>query len=595
MKNNKLSVAKVSVLAAAIGCATSGQAIDFDIGEIQGRFDSQLSVGASWGTSKPNSKLIDENNGGSGASSTGDDGRMNFKRGETFSKIFKGIHDLDLTYGDSGAFFRGKYWYDFELKDESRPFKQISDQGRSPAAKSSGFDLLDAFIYHNYRIGDRPGHVRVGQQVVSWGESTYIGGGINSINPLDVAALRRPGAELKEGLLPAQMLYTSQSLSDNLNLEAFYQVKWEPYVLDNCGTFFGGDVAPPGCDQNFTVLSGQLGQLAPFAEAYGHGYDSTSEGVIIHRMKDNKARDSGQWGTALRWQTDSSEFGFFVMNYHSRIPFLAYQAPGANLYGDLNNILGVAMDPMIGNITDPNTLNGLLAGTVLGNSNYFMDYPEDIRLYGVSFATTLPTGTAWSGEISYRPNAPVALNASDMAGALLTPVDPSASNLSVGVGEKVRGYNRKEVTQIQSTLIHTIDQVLGAEQLVLVGEAALTHVGGLESQRNARYGRDTVYGDARKAGYTTKNAWGYSASASLEYSDVFAGVNLEPNLSWSHDVSGYGPNDNFIENSKAISVGLDANYLTNYTASLSYTNFFGGRYNTQIDRDFVALSFGMNF
>ncbi len=178
MKNNKLSVAKVSVLAAAIGCATSGQAIDFDIGEIQGRFDSQLSVGASWGTSKPNSKLIDENNGGSGASSTGDDGRMNFKRGETFSKIFKGIHDLDLTYGDSGAFFRGKYWYDFELKDESRPFKQISDQGRSPAAKSSGFDLLDAFIYHNYRIGDRPGHVRVGQQVVSWGESTYIGGGL---------------------------------------------------------------------------------------------------------------------------------------------------------------------------------------------------------------------------------------------------------------------------------------------------------------------------------------------------------------------------------------------------------------------------------
>ena len=256
MKHNKtLSVAKLSALAAAISFAASGHAIDFDLGEIQGRFDSQLSIGASWGTSKPSRKLIDENNGGSGASSTGDDGRMNFKRGETFSKIFKGVHDLDLTYGDSGAFFRGKYWYDFELKDESRPFKDISDKGRSPAAKSSGFDLLDAFIYHNYSIGERPGHVRVGQQVVSWGESTYIGGGINSINPWDVAALRRPGAELKEGLLPAQMLYASQSLSDSLNLEAFYQVKWEPYVLDNCGTFFGGDVAPPGCDQNFTVLS----------------------------------------------------------------------------------------------------------------------------------------------------------------------------------------------------------------------------------------------------------------------------------------------------------------------------------------------------
>ena len=32
-----------------------------------------------------------------------------------------------------------------------------------------------------------------------------------------------------------------------------------------------------------------------------------------------------------------------------------------------------------------------------------------------------------------------------------------------------------------------------------------------------------------------------------------------------------------------------------YTASLSYTDFFGGDYNTLTDRDFIALSFGVNF
>lgn len=592
MNNKKTSAIKLSVLAAAIGFAATGYAIDFDLGEVQGSFDSQLSVGASWSTSNPESKLIDKNNGGKGDSSTGDDGRMNFKRGETFSKIFKGVHDLELSYRDSGAFFRAKYWYDFELKDESRPFKQISDKGRAPAAKSSGFDLLDAFVYHNYYVGDRPGHVRVGQQVISWGESTFIGGGINSINPWDVAALRRPGAELKEGLLPAQLLYASQSLSDSLNLELFYQVKWEPYVLDNCGTFFGGDVAPPGCDNNFTVLNSELGQLVPFADAYGHGYFTTPEGVVIARLKDQKARDSGQWGAALRWQTDNTEYGFYAMNYHSRVPFLAYKAPGANLYSDLNSVLGTA----IGNgITNPEVLEGLLAATVFGNSNYFMDYPEDIRLYGVSFATTLPTGTAWSGELSYRPNAPVALNAADMLVGTLAPYDAGLSNIQVAPDGKVRGYNRKEVTQIQSTLIHTFDQVLGAEQLALVGEAAYVHVAGLESKHKTRYGRDTVYGDTRNAGYTTKNSWGYRASASLEYSNVFAGVNLEPNIALSHDVSGYGPNDSFIENAKAISVGLDADYLNKYTASLNYTNFFGGRYNTEIDRDFIALSFGVSF
>ena len=57
----------------------------------------------------------------------------------------------------------------------------------------------------------------------------------------------------------------------------------------------------------------------------------------------------------------------------------------------------------------------------------------------------------------------------------------------------------------------------------------------------------------------------------------FAGINLKPNLSWSHDVDGYGPV--FNEGSKAISVGLDAEYRNTYTASLSYTDFFGGDYN----------------
>ncbi|MDX8091966.1 DUF1302 family protein [Escherichia coli] len=75
---------------------------------------------------------------------------MNFKKGETFSKIFKGIHDLELKYGDSGVFVRGKYWYDFELQDEDREFKQISNNHRDEGARSSGYELLDAFVYHNY-------------------------------------------------------------------------------------------------------------------------------------------------------------------------------------------------------------------------------------------------------------------------------------------------------------------------------------------------------------------------------------------------------------------------------------------------------------
>ena len=142
------------------------------------------------------------------------------------------------------------------FKDESRPFKDISNDNRKEGAKSSGGQILDAFVYHNYSIADQPGSVRLGKQVVSWGESTFIGGGINSINPIDVSAFRRPGAEIKEGLIPVNMFYVSQSLTENLSAEAFYQLEWDQTVTDNCGTFFSQpDIISDGCDNNLRVLN----------------------------------------------------------------------------------------------------------------------------------------------------------------------------------------------------------------------------------------------------------------------------------------------------------------------------------------------------
>ncbi len=73
-------------------------------------------------------------------------------------------------------------------------------------------------------------------------------------------------------------------------------------------------------------------------------------------------------------------------------------------------------------------------------------------------------------------------------------------------------------------------------------------------------------------------------------------MNLNPNVAWSHDVSGYspGPRSNFEEGRKAVSLGLDAESTNTYTASLAYTNFFDGKYTTVDNQDFVALSFGVN-
>ncbi len=603
--------------------ASPAFAVSFNIGEIEGSFDSSLSVGASWSTEKANRNLIGVNNGGKGLSQTSDDGHLNFKRGETFSKIFKGIHDLELKYGDTGVFVRGKYWYDFELKDENREFKDISDSNRKEGAKSSGGEILDAFVYHNYSIADLPGSVRFGKQVVSWGESTFIGSGINAINPIDVSAFRRPGSEVKEGLIPVNMFYISQSLTDNLSAEAFYQLEWDQTVVDNCGTFFSQpDVIADGCTDNLRLLSSSRGLSAPqLAGLRALGVDINEEGIKVARGPDRDARDSGQFGAALRYMYEplNTEFGAYFINYHSRAPIFSATAASQAVY----NLAG----------TLPTSTG---AAVVAGNSKYFVEYPEDIRLYGLSFSTTLPTGTAWSGEISYRPNAPVQLNTTDILYSAVTRLGGTFSNASLlraTPGQDTHGYTRKEITQLQTTFTHFFDQVMGASRLTLVGEVGMTVVGGLESSDKMRYGRDPVFGpgelpstaglntcaailnastiagaangassanrsrNCNDDGFTTRTSWGYRARAIWDYPDVFAGINLKPSVAWSHDVDGYspGPGGNFEEGRKAVSLGLDADYLNTYTASLSYTNFFDGKYTTVDDRDFVALSFGVNF
>ena len=94
-------------------------------------------------------------------------------------------------------------------------------------------------------------------------------------------------------------------------------------------------------------------------------------------------------------------------------------------------------------------------------------------------------------------------------------------------------------------------------------------------------------------GFFTRNSWGYRLRSSLTYNGVIGGLDLTPSVAFSHDVDGYGPN--FNEGSKAISLGLSAKYLNNYEVSLSYTDYFGGDYNTAIDRDFLSASFGVTF
>ncbi len=604
--------------------AVPAMAGEFEWGEFEGSFNSQISLGSSWRMSDRDARLVTPGNSpgfGTASTNTADDGDLNFDDGDIYSLILKGVHDFELRKGDFGVFLRAKYWYDQELESGTRPHgnsanaytpnTELAMDGFDSFAQGSGIELLDAFVYNTFYLGENevPLDVRIGRQVVSWGESTFIQNSINSINPVDVSAFRRPGAEIKEGLLPVPLVYVSSSLTDALSIEAFYQLAWENTVIEGCGTYFStADVAAAGC--NVVTLTGLLDDQTNMAA-----------GLFIPRQPDLEPDDDGQYGIALRYfaeQLAGTEFGLYYMNYHSRTPLLG-GVPSAN-----ESLGGPPGTPFI-----PGNPLG-------GNPQYFAEFPEDIELFGFSFAANIK-GFAISGEVSHRPDFPMQINTVELLQGAVGEAPWSTMLpriLAAGPGTSASGFDRLPLTQVQVTLLRFFDQVLGADRLTVIGEVGADFVGDLPEQSVQRYGRSPTFGmgyfepiplpspplppgefitcEAGNAlagvappntnasncstdGYVTDSSWGYRLRAALTYNDAFAGINLTPSLAWSHDVDGYAPAPNFQEGNKALTVSLAAEYLNRYTGSLAYTSFSGDDYSMVSDRDFLSLSVSVSF
>ena len=172
----------------------------------------------------------------------GDDGNLNYPdSGDLISHIAKVTMELGVKWRNYGGFARATAFYDFE--NHNKDF--LSDIAQRKVGKD--VRLLDAYIYGDFQPGDRFLNLRLGKQVVSWGESTFIQGGINVINPVDVSKLRVAGAELKEAFEGINMLYGSIDLTPSLSLEALYMFEYQQIDPDPAGTYFGtNDIATPG-------------------------------------------------------------------------------------------------------------------------------------------------------------------------------------------------------------------------------------------------------------------------------------------------------------------------------------------------------------
>jgi len=590
----------VAVATAVLGAGPAWTAQLYDGEKVDVRLDSTIATGVTVRATSRDMDMVYIGNGGNSrdpAYSSFDDGNLNYNRGDVTSTAAKLTMDLEVIYSeplpwlrDVGVFVRANGFYDVvqncghctrrtPLAPEARHRTSVIEGG----VVGTQFRVLDAYAFGSVDVLDRLIDVRIGNQVISWGESLFIPGGINQINGFDVAKFRSPGSEIKEALVPAPAIRLSSKIIGGLSFEGYYQFAWFRTQLDPVGTFFStNDLIGRGTKGLYINSSA----LTP---GTGDGGSPNPSPILVPRLGEETPSHQGQGGVALRyyWDRIFTEFGAYYLRYHSKQPALGFA--GWALSGP---IFGV----------NPDTGNGVgitPANPITRAPGFYVEqYAEDIDLVGASFSTEV-FGAALAGEVSYRPNEPVSISAT------ATP-----TGLPILTFVTADGFVREKRIQAQvSTIVNMssstrlIGPVVGfsqADDLQLIAELAVVNYPNLSPicpVKGALPAGCVSYAVApdRTADATS---FGYQLLLQGNYANPFdVPITLTPRVSFSHDAVGDSPGQQpFIEGRKAVAVGLKVDYLATWVFDVSYANFLGaGTANLNSDRDFVAASLSYSF
>lgn len=375
-----------------------------------------------------------------------DEGDLNYAKGDFIGSPLKLNSRFKLARGnlkfETGVL--GFYDYINATLRENHPNQIVTPgpqpgvpvRSKRPSATRNqvgyGLQLLDTYVQDTFDFGGRAFDLSLGRQRLVWGEASFVTqGSLNFINPPDANNLTRPGAELDEVYKPAGMLVLRGPINDALSTEAFYQFEWRPVGIPARGAYLsffnaGNEVTP------------NEGIIAPFAKA---PYDPqqigtpandvfalvTNTSYTLRRGANRKPNDQGQFGVALYYHPewlDGAEIGLYASNYHSRIPTASAYAASASCTrreGNPNNNDAVDLTSLIADCGVPGS--PLRDAVPLDTAHYFLDYPENIHLFGASFSTIVD-GIAVRGEFAYRPNQPVQVDLEDVLFAALQPALP---------------------------------------------------------------------------------------------------------------------------------------------------------------------------
>jgi hypothetical protein len=309
-----------------------------------------------------------------------DDGDRNFKQGALINNRFSLLGEMDIKYRNYGAFVRASSFYDDVYQHEndndspdtvnkSGAHDHFTSHAQNLAGSRSRF--LDAYVYGSFQTAEQSMlNVRLGRQVVQWGESLFFPNIAGAQSPADATKANVPGTEVKDILLPVGQASAQWQLTPDFGVAAYYQYEYKRTELDPVGTYFSyTDVVGPG---------------AEFIRA--------APGFNIPRSPDDQPSDSGQWGVSTRFSLGSeSELSLFYLRYHDKNPNVVTNFDGAF------------------------------------PTDYNVVYFDDIALTGASFSTRLGDFNV-AGEVSYKDGVPVVVDS--LIGPSATRADATQANLS---------------------------------------------------------------------------------------------------------------------------------------------------------------------
>ncbi|MBN3787678.1 DUF1302 family protein [Burkholderia sp. Ac-20353] len=585
-------------------------AYDFSIsdGTITGSWVTNLTAGAAIRTKSPSCSLTgDPNSYGCGAAANvnqwgfADMGDLNYRKGQPFSTYVSATSELLLAMPSQGLKFmiRGTGMYDFLAGNTART--PLTSTAAAQIVYNA--QLLDLWAQKDFTLNGEAAHVRLGNQVINWGESYFATGGINATNSVDIQKLLIPGTQLKQALLPAPMVSFASGLGHGFNVEAYYQFQWNGNRYPPVGSFwsltnnFGRGALPTTISSvNPNVGGVDAGTIAGPNQGNLTAVNNVSNGLVNGVYAGPPFNSIGvpvsvvlpqsthpQFGVKLNYKPKSLDvnFGFYYENYTDKSPVLATLADGSSQFRYLQNrqLFGVSANFALGDWAIGTELSYRPRDAVSLSSCYGANGPLDLITNGVSGFEC----DQWIDrkKFQYDINGQLNLTQSDYPFLKLIKADMAVLTA--------------ELTWIYYPGLPSNGTFVRSVNGVPVKQApAAGYFPWLDNNSGLGYPIAESKGTASSVGMTIDFNWTYDGT-------VIPGWQVTPGITYTQGLYGYTPtlSANYSQGAKSANFYLLFNQNpTKWQAGINYTMFWGGHETVGqpfADRNFVGVFVTRNF